>query len=102
MNKIQTAAKILREIARNTTDAAAFRVESSEEEEEKGKVLYLRPDYKRRESLTYMTGATFFHTCDLVCVCQALKLHFFITSRIVYRSEDPLPSSEFMVRIYEI
>lgn len=101
MNKIQTAATLLRKIAKNTTDAAAFRVEAGQEGE-KGKVLYLRPDYNRREGLTYTPGATFFHTCDLVCVCQALKLNFFITSRIVYRSEDPLPSSEFMVRIYEI
>lgn len=93
MNKIQTAAKLLRQVAKEATDATAFTVKvnkTSEMEE-----IVLSPDKKRRQD-TYIFGDTFFHTDRVVSICQALGLHYYFTGRPV----DAYHAT-FEVRIYE-
>lgn len=82
MNKIQTAATLLREIAKNTTDATAFRVEVDKESERQ--TISLRPDMKRRGVSEYINnGDTFYHQAEVVAVCGALNLHTFISAVLV-------------------
>ena len=93
MNKIQTAAQLLRQVAKDTTDATAFavKVNKTEDMEE----ILLSPDMKRRQDKS-LFGDTFFHIDSVVSICQALGLHYYFTGRPI----DAYHAT-FEVRIYE-
>ena len=93
MRKIMTAAALLREITKNTTDSAAFRVEVYKDE--RCDEIYLTPDYKRRGE-DWWSGTTFYHSREVVMIAEALGLHYFISA--VYDNENR--RAEFRVRLY--
>ena len=93
MKKIQIAASLLREIAKNTTDASAFKVVV---EKEKTRV-YLYPDEKRADC--YCSGYTFFHAREVVDICRGLGLSFYISTFPIIE-EGKRPYASYSVSIY--
>ena len=93
MNKIQIAATLLREVAKNTTDAAAFKVVVGKEKNE----ITLYPDEKRADC--YCSGYTFFHAREVVDICRGLGLSFYIATFPIIE-EGKRPYASYSVRIY--
>ena len=94
MNKIQTAASLLREVSKNTTDAAAFAVKVSKE----GNRITLTADKKRRGP-GCGTLDTFYHEKDVVQICGALDLSFWFSARLD-RDVNGIEVPAFAVEIY--
>ncbi len=93
MNKVQIAASILREIAKNTTDASAFKVVVDKEKTR----VYLYPDEKRADC--YCSGYTFFHAREVVDLCRGLGLSFYISTFPIIE-EGKRPYASYSVSIY--
>lgn len=93
MNKIQIAASRLRDIAKETTDASAFKVVVDKEKTR----VYLYPDEKRADC--YCSGYTFFHAREVVDICRGLGLSFYISTFPVIE-EGKRPYASYSVSIY--
>lgn len=93
MKKIQIAASLLRDIAKNTTDASAFRVVVDKEKTR----VYLYPDEKRADC--YCSGYTFFHAREVVDICRGLGLSFYISTMPIIE-EGKRPYASYSVSIY--
>ena len=93
MNKIQIAATLLREVAKNATDASAFRVVVDKEKAD----ITLYPDEKRADC--YCSGYTFFHAREVVDICRGLGLSFYISAKAAL-DENGFPCGKYEVRIY--
>ena len=93
MNKIQIAATLLREVAKNTTDAAAFKVVVNKEKTN----ITLSADEKRVSGL--FSGTTFYHTGKVVDICRALGLSFYI-STMAEQDANGFPRGRYEVHIY--
>ena len=94
MNKIQTAAALLRERAKNSTDAAAFAVKVSKDANR----ITLTADIKRRGT-GYGTLDTFYHSEDLMNICKTLGLFYWISARIE-TDKNGIQVPAFQVDIY--
>ena len=93
MNKIQIAATLLREVAKNATDASAFKVVVSKDKT----AITLYPDEKRADC--YCSGYTFFHAREVVDICRGLGLSFYIATFPIIE-EGKRPYASYSVRIY--
>ncbi len=93
MNKIQIAATLLREVAKNTTDAAAFKVVVDKEKTN----ITLSADEKRATG--FFSGTTFYHAREVVDICRALGLSFYISAKAAL-DENGFPCGKYEVRIY--
>ena len=68
MNTLKIAFDLLKEIAAKTTDATAFQVKMDPSKTR----FYLTPDMARRTWDYRHNAAVFYHTKDVVRICQAL------------------------------
>lgn len=87
---LKIAARLLKEIAENTTDDTAFKVE----DDIVANRIYLVPDDARRAGNSPI-DKIFFHTEAVVDICRALGLSFWIEAQI---DENDEPT--FEVNIY--
>lgn len=92
MNKIQIAATLLREVAKNTTDAAAFRVVVGKND------ITLSADEKRNDS--FFCGTAFYHSREVVDICRSLGLSFYFSAKAAL-DEFGSPCGKYEVRIYD-
>lgn len=73
---LKIAAQLLKEIAKNSTDATAFKVQDDIEPNR----IYLVPDEERRSSRG-SSYSVFYHTERVVDICRALGLNFWIEAQ---------------------
>lgn len=93
MNAIYTAAELLKERAKRTTDETAFTVELDQDSER----IYLHADTDRRSS-GYNNKATFYHAEAVTAICEALRLSFYISCSIEYaKNGRPEPCFEVVI-----
>ena len=96
-NAIETAATLLRERAKRTTDATAFSVKASKDKDE----ILLTPDMKRRTWDWHLNASSFHHMEEVTAICTALHLSFYFSGAML---ESPSGKSvpSFEVRIYSL
>lgn len=75
---LKIAAKRLKEISANTTDSTAFKVRDDIVPHR----IYLVPDEERRLSGAYPETSVFYHAAEVVDICRALGLSFWIEGRV--------------------
>lgn len=73
---LKIAAQLLKEIAKNATDATAFKVQDDIEPNR----IYLFPDEERRSSRG-SSYPVFYHSEQVVDICRALGLNFWIEAQ---------------------
>ena len=73
---LKIAAKLLKEIAKNATDDTAFKVQ----DEIVVNRIYIVPDEERR-SFRSKNFSVFYHAEDVVDICRALGLSFWIEAQ---------------------
>ena len=90
---LKIAAQLLNEVAARSTDATAFKVDTTTVANR----IYLVPDTERRNKAGdyYRANAVFFHMEEVVDICRALHLSCWIGAE-----EDDKGNPTFEVDIY--